>query len=173
MLRDLLNYANVSNRKVAVLLGCNERTVRNWLEGISQPDPSTLIKLFRVLDVPMMPFIADRSNIKSSEKDKQEILYYINNKASAEELETMNFNLNCKHGSSVASQLTLVSMLNHMELRYRLLIAKMVVNLWEIASESNGLQNTSEAMPNVQKVHDAIVKSHNALQNGRNSYTDI
>ena len=172
MLCELFAYANVTNRQVAKLLEVNEKTIRNWLDGYSEPDPSTLIKLFRLLNVPMIPFIMDRTIIAESD-ERERILNYINNTASQAELRDMNFNVNCKHGSSVASQLSLVSMLNHMKLEYRLLIAKMVLNLWEIASSADGLQHTDEAMPDVEKVLTAVKKSHIALKEGMNSYTDI
>ncbi len=120
----------------------------------------------------MMPFIADRDSFMAGKNDKQAIIEYINNVASNAELRDMRFNLTYKHGSSASSQLALVSMLNHMKLIYRLMIAKMVLNLWEIAAANGGIQ-TDETMPDVEKVRSATVKSHNALQQGKNSYSDI
>ena len=170
MMQDLFRYADVNNKDVAKLMAVHERTVKNWLDGYSQPSPSDTIKLFRLLNVPMIPFL---TGMPEQEDDRTAIIHYINNAASSAELRDMRFNLTEKHGSSVACQLALVSALNHMKLRYRLMVAKMVLNLWEIASAENGLQNTEEAMPDIDKVKQACIKSHYALQSGKNSYTDI
>lgn len=170
MLQDLLAFAHVSNKEVARMMDVHERTVRNWLEGYSQPDPSTLIKLFRLLNVPMLPFIIDRNS--ASEDDRQAVIEYVTHVASASELRDMRYNLTVKHGSAVSSQLALVSMLNHMKLVYRLMIAKTAIMLWEIASNSDGLQHT-DSLPDVDKVRSAIVKSSLALKDGKDSYTDI
>lgn len=170
MLKDLFAYAKVTNKDVARMMDVSERTVRNWLEGYSEPDPSSLAKLFRLLNVPAIPFLRGRPQDAS---DREAVLDYVRNVASDDELHDMAFNIFVPHGSSLASQVSLVSMLNHMTLRYRLMIAKMVLNLWEIAESEGGLQYTDTAMPDVDKVRSAIIKSHRALEEGRQSYTDI
>lgn len=173
MLRDLFDYANVTVKDVSRLAGVTERTIKHWLDGESQPSPSTLFRLFRLLNVPMQPFLRDRGSAYNVEDDRQAILHYINNVASAEELRDMRFNVTVKHGSSVACQLAMVSMLNHMKLRYRLMVAKVVLNLWELARMEGGLQYDDDCIPNVDKVMDATIKTHQALKAGRQSYTDI
>lgn len=169
MLCDLFSYAKVTDKQVAIMLAVSEKTVKRWREGISQPSPSDLIKLFRLLNVPMLPFLIDGQRTQGAEA----VHDYVDRIATESELKDMTFNLTFRHGSSVSSQLALVSMLNHMTLGFRLMIAKMVLNMWEIASENNGLQYTEEAMPDVEKVRTAVIKSHLALKEGRRSYTDI
>lgn len=173
IVRDLFRYANVSNRQVAKLMHCDEKTVRNWVEGYSEPKPSTMVRLFRVLSVPMLPFILSRSDGTAVSDDRAVISDYVENYASDSELRDMRFNLTSKHGSSVPSQQALVSMLNHMTLRYRLLVAKLALNLWEIAESEGSLQYQDDSMPDINKVRQAVIKSHNALKDGKNSYTDI
>lgn len=172
MMTELYDYAHVTDRQVAHLMNVNERTARRWREGDSQPSPSELIRLFRLLHVPIRAFINDDSRF-SEQEDREAIHHYVDNIATASELRDMRFNLTFRHGSSVSSQLALVSMLNHMKLVYRLMVAKTVLMLWEIASTSGGLQYPSEFMPDTKKVYDAVIKSTLSLQEGKDSYTDI
>lgn len=173
LLQDLFQYANVSYKDVAKLLNVNDRTVKNWLDAYSAPDFPTVRKMFRLLHVPMQPFLHDRGRFLEAETDKDAIIYYVNNVASSEELRDMRFNLTFKHGSSVGCQLAMMSMLNHMKLRYRLIAAKVVLNLWDLAKTEGGLQYADDTTPNVDKVLDATVKTHKALREGKQSYTDI
>lgn len=173
MLQELFRFANVSNKEVAKLMAVHERTVNNWVNGYSEPSPSELIKMFRLLNVPMIPFIRSNNSFVDADADRKAIIDYVNNYASNEELRDMRFNLTVKHGSSVKCQLALVSMLNHMKLRYRLLVAKNTLMAWDLAKVEDGLQHMENSSPNVDIVLEATVKAHHALKAGKNSYTDI
>lgn len=173
MLHDLFSFAGVTTRQVARIMSVHERTVKNWLDGYSQPCYSETVTLFRLLNVPMTPFLENRRLFVDGNTDRDAIIDYVKNTATNEELRDMRFNLTFRHGSSPRSQMALVSMINHMTLKYRLLVAKVVLNLWDIASISGGLQYNDNTMPDVSQVHSAVVKSSQAVKDGKNSYTDI
>lgn len=172
MMQNLYDYAHVTDKQVAKLMSVSERTARRWREGETQPSPSELIKLFRLLHAPIRAFINDEENY-SDQEDRECVDHYLKHYATKSEMRDMRFNLTFKHGSSVSAQLSLVSMLNHMKLGYRLMAAKTVIMLWEIAETSGGLQYIDCYMPDVKKVRNAIVKTSLALQEGKDSYTDI
>lgn len=50
------------------------------------------------------------------------------------------------------------------------MIAKMIVNAWEIETARGGIINRDDAMPDVELLRNAIIEAHKAVIAGRTSY---
>lgn len=176
MLNELFAFSGATNRGVARLLEVNEKTVRNWLEGYSQPDPSTLTKLFRLLGIHMEPWLKARHATpveeSENEKNRREILQYVEEMASPQDLRYLNFLLNGRHGSSTSSVLIEIAANMSCTMRHKYQIASMVNGNYSF-DEAQGKLIFAVAPEDLERFRHAIALGKEAAINGENAYTQI
>lgn len=173
MLRELEDHAGVPARQVARMMEVNEKTVRNWLDGYSQPDCSQLFKLFRLLGVPMIPFLRDRGETASAageaEQHRQSIEHWLYNVATLDDLRNLDYTLTGKHGSSASSVLVEIACNMSCTMHHRHQVADLVYTNY-MYDERHALSIFSVAAAALDRFREAIRLGREAALNGEDSY---
>lgn len=173
MLRDLEDYAGIPARQVARMMEVNEKTVRNWLDGYSQPYPSQMFKLFRLLNIPMIPFLRDRGEIAAgmdeTERHRQSIINWVLSIETPDDLKNLDYMLSGVHGSASSSVLVEIACNMSCTMHHRHQVADLVyTNYIYDKTHGNNLNEVSE--DGVDRFKEAIRLGRDAALNGEDSY---
>lgn len=175
MMRELADYAKVPIRQVARMMEVNEKTVRNWLDGYSQPDPSQLFKLFRLLKIPMVPFLRDRMDTAAddeAEQHRQSIINWACNTATAADLRNIDYTLTGAHGSSASSVLVEIACNMACSMHHRHQVADLVYTNY-MFDKAHGQNIVDVADGDVERFKEAIRLGRDAALNGEDSYNQV
>lgn len=179
ILHDLRKVAKLSRNDMADRLGIDRRTYGRYESGESAPTLAGFVAMLDMLDAPALPIIKrylypESLNGSPSVADhRRQLADFVLHAATDREIEQLYYILEGPHGSPLESQLQLFCALDHMQLDVRLAAAKLVFNYYDIESARGELINIGTAMPDMEFLHDSLVKATEAVKAGRQNYIPL
>lgn len=177
ILKELRETMGASKAKMAANLGVDERTYTRYESGESCPTLAVFISMLDNIEMPVMPVIsrylypelyAENSGVDELRRWLADYMLY---GASDREVQQIYYILEGKHGSPREAQVQLFAAFDHLPIDARLTVAKLLFNIYEIEDARGELINTSEATPDIELLHNALIKATLAVIEGRSSYS--
>lgn len=173
--------SGMSISRIAEGVGRDDKTVSNWVKGKVTPNVSNLIRLFQVMEQPLLSKILpivyphlDRTRGKNTVDQKRKTLAdYISQVAFDSEVEKLYFLTFGPHGSSWYPQLEEWVALDHLPMKEKVNIAKTIENAFDMAAARDELVATEEVMPEMDVFKHAIEQGILAAMDGRNAYNTV
>lgn len=155
-----------SIRCMAKAMRRSPATISNWEEGISVPDLSELLEWFDVLGINPTPYILRLCNpnaekygvFDDDEKNKQNLMYFIQDVCSPEMRRKLAFNLLGYTGSYFEAQIDLMTAHNLCQLDIKVTNAWLIYHNYIMAKNRKELTNNNTLFDE-SKFHDAILKA--------------
>lgn len=178
IIKDAKDASCMSIGKIAEGVGKDDKTVSNWIKGKSVPSVSNLIRLFQVMQQPLskailpaiFPHLEEIHDHLTVDQKRRQMETYIRDMALDSEIEKLYFLTFGSHGSSWYPQLEEWIALDHLPMKDRVSIAKVIENDYEIASANGSLIATDQVLPNMGTLSNAIEQGKIATISGRNAY---
>ncbi|MBQ0142467.1 MAG: helix-turn-helix transcriptional regulator [Prevotellaceae bacterium] len=172
--------AGLSQQKVADLMKVSKSTVQNWENGTSVPTFDKIIEWFKVLGVPMYPYLMKLAYPKeladvSADSDIAELRKGLNKLV--DELDDFHakelfFLLSGTHGSSPTGNMDLSAAYLHLPLANRVIIAENILANYEMMEALGQIHNTQHVLPATQTLKRSIDTARTAAMAGKNSYIE-
>lgn len=155
-MRDIASYiyfvrirAGVSRAKLAGLLGVSERTIKNWEDGVSQPDAELFLEMLDACNEHLANVIRHfefmdifEGEEADAEQIRQTLITCIRSTTSDEMNRKLLYNLSADHGSDAVAQLNLCTAYNHLPMEDKYDICNLVVGRYLLRKEQNRLIRT-------------------------------
>lgn len=169
---------NRSQRWMAKALSKSPTTISNWEEGISIPNLIDVLEWFDALEVNpityLMNFIDSDLHVTEQfdddEKNKSNLIEFINNVATPEMRRKFAFNLLGNTGSFFSAQLDLVTAHNLCTLDVRVNNAWVIFHHYIMAKQRGELLSYN-ITPDEKALYNAIRNGEQAAFNKKNGYT--
>ena len=181
ILKDLRKKHGLSKLKMANLLYIDDKTWSRYEEGLSEPTVTEFINIFATLGEDCMKPVLDLLH-PDIYKDicpdttidgfKEAAVYYINNIASDRFIRQFNYLLYGQHGSSSDSQMQEFTMINHLPLQYKVIIAENIRTMWRLAESRNEILSKNHIMPDLVLFDDALKAGQKAAGLYKQSYNN-
>lgn len=179
MLHNLRMKKGLSKSKMAFLVGISDHTWARYESGDSAPTVPEFIYIYSranadplrtVLDF-IYPDIYKELSAESNMDDlRKACCHFLEHVASDRMVREWNYLAFGEHGSSNKSQLEMFTMIDHLPMKYRYMIANDVLKYWEIASSHNELIGLDHIMPDVNLFKKGLQKGKEATLKGENAY---
>lgn len=182
LLHTLRTKRGLSKSKMADRLYIDDKTWSRYETGETAPSIDDFIWMLNELQEDVLRPVLDLlypDTYKSLDNDvdiqqlRRAASHYITHIASERTVRELDFILFGHHGSSVESQMQEFTIIEHLPMQYRMIIAKMVLQFWNLAKSRNELISTDKIMPDIELFRDGIIKAEEATKNFRNFYTTL
>lgn len=178
---ELIKQIRVSNdlskSEMAAIMGVSDATFYKYESGASSPTVIQFIDLcqdlnldiFRVIYDLMYPEIEDGG----TEELRRSAAYFVQNQCPDKLLRELHYIINGNHGSNFYPQAQEFTMINHLPMEYRLIIARDIFMLYDLARDKGELLHTDKVMPDEKAFMEGIRKGREAVKAGKNSYSEF
>lgn len=182
LLKDLRTKHNISKSKMAGLIYVDDHTWNNYESGKTAISVFDFVYIFHVLgedalknvlDLIYPDIYADASPESSEEQLRKMAAHYIEHVATGRQIRQLNYSIFGKSGSNFDPRMQEMTMIEHLPLEYRIIIADLVEDLYDMAERKGTLVGTEYAMPDKKLMHEALERAKEAVANGASSYTTI
>ncbi len=143
------NRAGVSRSKLAGLLGVSERTIKNWEDGVSQPDAELFLEMLDACNEHLANVIRHFEFMDifddaeaDAEQIRQTLITCIRSTTTDDMNRKLLYNLCANHGSDATAQIELCTAYNHLAMEDKYDICKLIVERYRLRSEQNRLIRT-------------------------------
>lgn len=179
ILYDLRKEKHLSKAAIADKLFMDERTWGRYESGKASPTAADLIWIFNTMksDVlqPVLKLIYPDAYNLSEESSIEELriaaAHYFLHVASDNMVREIDYLFFGGHGSNLEPQMQEFTMINHLPLHCRVVIAQMVLSMWNMAEHRGDLICTDHVMPDVKLFEKAIQRGYDAVVESENAYT--
>lgn len=168
LLNDYLEHTGISIRELARRAEVDEKTARNWLDALSEPKLTTVVKLFNVANLPMLPFLIRREAAQGDKR--QQLEYYVSNMATDADIDNLYYVLAGKHGSSASSVLIECACNMACTMHHRYQVARSVLDNY-LYDEHAGENLYSIPQEELERFRSAIELGRQASLSGEGSYS--
>ena len=179
LLMNLRNRHGLSKFKMALLANVSDHTWDRYESGESSPTVPEFINIYNelgedalrdVLNL-MYPdkykFLAPES---SPEKLREAVVHYFSHVASEHVIREWAFLTFGEHGSSALAQLEMFTMIDHLPMKYRYMVAESINRYYEMASAHEELVSTEHVMPDVELFRLGLDLGKEATMEQKDSY---
>lgn len=179
LLKRLREKKGLSKSKMASLVGTSDHTWARYESGESAPTVPEFIYIYSkaeadplraVLDFIYPDIYKDLTADSDMDDLRKACCHFLQHVASDRMVREWNYLAFGEHGSSNKSQLEMFTMIDHLPMKYRYMIANDVMKYWEIASSHNELVGTDHIMPDIDLFKQGLHKGKEATLKGENSY---
>lgn len=169
-----------SQEFMALSMGVSKKTIQNWEKGLSSPNLFQATEWFRVLGLnPIkyyMEFLYPNFFDKTSLDNESELNEKLNNLikiSSAKEKKELIYIMSGTHGSSWPALLQLFAMYCQISLQSRVIVAKIVLENYEMEEKMGRLVNSDKIKPDLELLKSAISICKAATKNGYYGYSTV
>lgn len=169
-----------SQEFMALSMGVSKKTIQNWEKGLSSPNLFQTTEWFRVLGLnPIkyyMEFLYPNFFDKTSLDNESELNEKLNNLikiSSAKEKKELIYIMSGTHGSSWPALLQLFAMYCQISLQSRVIVAKIVLENYEMEEKMGRLVNSDKIKPDLELLKSAISICKAATKNGYYGYSTV
>lgn len=182
----LMKQIRIANNKtkseMASIMGISEATYYKFESGASSPTVPQFVQLCHELQIDTLRLLLDYlypdiySDVSSSSDYtdlKRAVLFFLDKNAPERFVRELFYFIAGNHGSNIYPQMQEFTMINHMPLEYRLIIARQVFMLYELAKDKGELIATGQVMPDEAAFIEGIRKGRESVKSGKNSYSEF
>ncbi len=168
-----------SQEFMALGLGVSKKTIQNWEKGLSAPNLFQAAEWFRLLGLNptkyymefLYPQFFEGRNRQHNEAELCEILSHLIKNTSAKEKKELIYLMSGTHGSSWIALLQLLAAHCQTSLQARAVVARTILETYEIEEKTGQLINKAEITPDIDLLKLAISQCKKAAQNGQKGYS--
>lgn len=172
--------AGLSQQKAADLMKVSKSTVQNWENGSSVPTFDKIIEWFKVLGVPMYPYLMKLAYPKelasitadSDISDLRQGLNKLVNELDDFHAKELFFILSGVHGSSPTGNMDMTTAYLHLPLAAMVVIAENILASYEILEALGQIHNSQHVLPATKTLKRSIDTAKAAAMSGKNSYIE-
>ena len=170
---------NMTQREIADAVGVSYNTWCSYELGKASPRIDDYMAFFIRFGLDPVPVIRrslfpdQYQSYVPIEQKREEIVTFFRDEAPDSSIEQMHYIISGETGSSIYARVHQQSMYDHLPMKQKLGISKLIVHEYMLSESLGDLINTEYPMPDVHAVVDAIQLGHNAVMAGRNSYTTL
>ena len=165
---------------MATLAEVSDHTWDRYESGESSPTLPEFINIYNELGEDALRDILslmypDKYNCLVSESNindlRKSLIHYFSHVASERAIREWAFLTFGEHGSSSLAQLEMFTMIDHLPMKYRYMIAESISKYYEMASAHNELVATDEAIPDVELFRIGLNLGKEATMEKKESYS--
>lgn len=169
-----------SQEFMALSMGVSKKTIQNWEKGLSSPTLFQATEWFKVLGLNpikyylefLYPNFFEKTSPEDESKLDEKLANLIKISSAAEKRELI-YLMSGTHGSSWPALLQLFSAYCHMSLQSRVIIARIVLESYEMEEKNGRLVNSDKIKPDLELLKSAIAICKAATQNGYYGYSTV
>lgn len=169
-----------SQEFMALSMGVSKKTIQNWEKGLSSPTLFQATEWFKVLGLNpikyylefLYPNFFEKTSLEDESKLDEKLGNLIKASSAAEKRELI-YLMSGTHGSSWPALLQLFSAYCHMSLQSRVIIARIVLESYEMEEKNGRLVNSDKIKPDLELLKSAIAICKAATQNGYYGYSTV
>lgn len=170
----------LSKFKMATLAEVSDHTWDRYESGESSPTLPEFINIYNELGEDALRDILslmypDKYNCIVSESNindlRESLIHYFSHVASERVIREWAFLTFGEHGSSSLAQLEMFTMIDHLPMKYRYMVAESISKYYEMASAHNELVATDEAIPDVELFRIGLNLGKEATMEKKESYS--
>lgn len=169
-----------SQEFMALSMGVSKKTIQNWEKGLSSPTLFQATEWFKVLGLNpikyylefLYPNFFEKTSLEDESKLDEKLANLIKVSSAAEKRELI-YLMSGTHGSSWPALLQLFSAYCHMSLQSRVIIARIVLESYEMEEKNGRLVNNDKIKPDLELLKSAIAICKAATQNGYYGYSTV
>ena len=169
-----------SQKYMAKAMNKSVGTIQNWESGYSTPNIIDLVDWFDILGLnplrSVMEFIHPEiyrgiNPSDTTNKIREGLDVWVNNIATDDEIRKLSYFIYGNTGSSWHSQINEVCALNHLPIADRIVIAEIILSLYQLKESQRALINTNHIAPDIDNFKEAINKCKQSVLEGKNEYS--
>lgn len=171
----------LSVRRIAEIAHVDDHTWARYESGESAPNVIDFTYLMAAIGDDVLPAIleyfhpdlygasarADIAGVRNA------VCYFFENVATETEAREMDYLINGNHGSSLAAQIAMWSMIDHLPMHYRVAVAELIDAFWRLAESRGELIGTEHIMPDVELFRHALRFGSEAAYKRKGSYSTL
>lgn len=169
-----------SQEFMALSMGVSKKTIQNWEKGLSSPTLFQATEWFKVLGLNpikyylefLYPNFFEKTSLEDESKLDEKLANLIKVSSAAEKRELI-YLMSGTHGSSWPALLQLFSAYCQISLQSRVLIARIVLENYEMEEKNGRLVNNDKIKPDLELLKSAIAICKAATQNGYYGYSTV
>ncbi len=182
ILKNLRINSGLSVNKMAEVMYVDRRTWQRYEDGKSSPTVPEFLRCFSIIGESAMKSVLDflypdaykgLSEESSTDQLREAAAHYFLNVAPDKVVREWDYIMFSEHGSNMYPQLQEFTMLDHLPLEMRLIVANLIYDLYRIAELKGELIETNHVMPDVEAFREGMEKGENAVIEGLGSYTTL
>lgn len=178
MLAKSRTDTGVSQKTMAQALGKSVNTIQNWESGVGCPNYLDLEDWFEVLGLNMNKYITEykypqdfnTSMLKTSTSNIISLITKYLSTLSEHNLRMVAYNIFGETGSSFSYRNNLFCAYNHLPLKYRLIIAIMTLENYNLVRSLDEVICDDDVLPNIDALGEAIRAAKKSAYAGKNGY---
>lgn len=178
---DLITQIRIDNdlskSEMAAIMGVSDATYYKYEAGSSSPTVPQFIELCQALDMDVFGVIFDflypDTETENIDELRRDAAFFVQHQCPSKLLRELHYIISGNHGSSFYPQAQEFTMINHLPLEYRLIIARDIFMLYDLARDKGELLHTDKVMPDEKAFMDGIRKGREAVKAGKNSYSEF
>lgn len=169
-----------SQEFMALSMGVSKKTIQNWEKGLSSPTLFQATEWFKILGLNpikyylefLYPNFFEKTSPEDESKLDEKLANLIKISSAAEKRELI-YLMSGTHGSSWPALLQLFAAYCHMSLQSRVIIARIVLESYEMEEKNGRLVNSDKIKPDLELLKSAIAICKAATQNGYYGYSTV
>ena len=172
--------AGKSQEFIALSMGVSKKTIQNWEKGLSSPNLIQASEWFQLLGLNPLKYFLEflypnfsEAVDSKDEIEQDKILISLIKSMSAFEKNELIYIMSGAHGSSWPALLQLFSAYCQMSLQSRVIIARLVLESYEMEEKNGRLVNNDKIKPDLELLKSAIAICKAATQNGYYGYSTV
>lgn len=182
LLTNLRKRKGLSKFKIATIVEVSDKTWARYESGDSSPTVPEFIQIYSALNEDafrdvlnlLYPNTYHAINPNNSVEELRDALsHFSNHVASDRIIHELAFMIFGEHGSSFIPQLEMITMLNHLPMKYKYFIADDIMKYWEIAESHDELICKENIMPHIETFQQGLELGKDATINNRNHYAFV
>lgn len=177
IIRQLRENHNLTKSEMANIMCVSDVTYYKYETGASSPTVPQFLELCQELNLDVFRVIYDLLYPDIEDGDTEELrkaaAYFVQNQCPDKLLRELHYIINGNHGSNFYPQAQEFTMINHLPLEYRLIIARDIFMLYDLARDKGELLHTDKVMPDEKAFMEGIRKGREAVKAGKNSYSEF
>lgn len=182
LLKALRQNHKLSKAKMAQLMYVDDHTWNKYETGQSSPSVPDFLNVFNVLGEDALssvlgmiyPDIYTNVDYNEDADDLRDVaVHFLEHVAPDRTVRQFCYSLIGKSGSNYVPRMDQMCMIEHLPMDYKVIVARMIMELYELAEAENRLVGMDNVLPDVDLLKVAIDKGEDAVKKGRTSYTTI
>lgn len=167
--------AGLSQEDISAKIDVSKRTVQYWESGMTIPKVDQAALWFKACNVSPYPYLSAivTQSVKSDDdQEVTEVLESVTRSLPIESKKQLLYCMTYKHGSSVNGLLQMITAYLHTPLQYRLNVALMILNNYNIAKSTGKMIAPEMISPNIEILRRSLEKAISAVIHGEAYYED-
>lgn len=177
MLVKYRKTAGLSRARLAFLTGIDERKVKKYEEGQSAPTVPEFFSALDAIGVPAFPTLLEYIHPSvygdkkaGTDETRNRVAHYVQSIATERLIHQFDYFFTGQHGSNLEPQMQLMTLINHLQLKDRIIICQLALTLWDLATIEGTTINPEDVQPDIDLLRATLSKAEAAVSAKHKAY---